>query len=91
MNHLNHYYPMHHHHHMSHHGGHGHHPLAVTLVDPCVVDALRANVGNYVVLETTRGGIDGCIADVKPDHVVLDARGKKFLVRICEIVWIMPK
>ncbi|WP_246021160.1 DUF2642 domain-containing protein [Paenibacillus lentus] len=66
-------------------------PLAVTLVDPCVVDALKANVGNYVVLETTRGGIDGCIADVKPDHVVLDARGKKFLVRICEIVWIMPK
>ncbi|WP_407668592.1 DUF2642 domain-containing protein [Paenibacillus bouchesdurhonensis] len=87
---MNHYYPMHHHY-MPHHGGHMQQPLPVTLVDPCVVDALKANVGNYVVLETTRGGIDGCIADVKPDHVVLDARGKKFLVRICEIVWIMPK
>ncbi|MNJ74340.1 DUF2642 domain-containing protein [Paenibacillus fonticola] len=76
---------------MHHHGGHMHHPLQVSLVDPHVVETLKCNVGNYVVLETTRGGIDGCIADVKSDHVVLDARGKKFYVRICEIVWIMPK
>ncbi|MFC6649449.1 DUF2642 domain-containing protein [Paenibacillus rhizoplanae] len=26
-----------------------------------------------------------------PDHVVLDTRGRKFFVRICEIVRIMPE
>ncbi|MEK5030833.1 DUF2642 domain-containing protein [Paenibacillus sp. FSL R7-0302] len=46
---------------------------------------------NQVVLETTRGVISGCLVEVKPDHVVLDTRGRKFFVRICEIVWIMPE
>ncbi|WP_199910023.1 YuzF family protein [Paenibacillus sp. CAA11] len=76
-------YPVHPYHHATK-------PLSVTLIDPCVVEALRGALGKYVVLETTRGRLEGCVADVKPDHVVLDVRGKMFFVRICEIVWIMP-
>ncbi|MCC3379972.1 DUF2642 domain-containing protein [Paenibacillus farraposensis] len=66
------------------------HHVVVYPVDPCVVEALRAATGKYVVLETTRGRIEGCVLDCKPDHVVLDVFGKKFFVRICEIVWIVP-
>ena len=75
--------PFHHHHYPSHH-------VVVNPVDPYVVETLKSVIGKYVVLETTRGRIDGCVVDCKPDHVVLDVYGKKFFVRICEIVWIMP-
>jgi hypothetical protein len=65
--------------------------IVVYPVDPYVVETLKSVIGKQVVLETTRGGISGCVVHVKPDHVVLDARGRKFFVRICEIVWIMPE
>lgn len=65
--------------------------IMVYPVDPYVVETLMSIRGKNVLLETTRGGINGCIADVKPDHVVLDVRGRMFFVRICEIVWIMPE
>ncbi|MEE4561261.1 DUF2642 domain-containing protein [Paenibacillus polymyxa] len=71
-----------------------HHPtshhVVVHPVDPYVVETLKSMIGKYVVLETTRGRIDGCVVDIKPDHVILDVYGKKFFVRISEIVWIMP-
>ncbi|MRN52862.1 DUF2642 domain-containing protein [Paenibacillus sp. LC-T2] len=67
------------------------HHLVVHPVDPYVVETLRSLGGKWVHLETTRGRIEGCIVDCKPDHVVLDNRGKKIFVRICEIVWIMPE
>ncbi|WP_025715605.1 YuzF family protein [Paenibacillus sp. 1-18] len=67
-----------------------HPPMVVSPVDPYVVETLKSVIGKYVVLETTRGRIDGCVVDCKPDHVILDVYGKKFFVRICEIVWIMP-
>ncbi|MGN7309023.1 DUF2642 domain-containing protein, partial [Bacillus subtilis] len=59
-------------------------------VDHCVVESLMALMGKVVILETTRGRLDGCVVAVKHDHVVLEERHKKFLVRIAEIVWIMP-
>ncbi|MED5016786.1 YuzF family protein [Paenibacillus chibensis] len=65
--------------------------VVVHPVDPYVVETLRSVIGRHVLLETTRGGLSGCVADVKPDHVVLEARSRKFFVRICEIVWIMPE
>ncbi|ETT41452.1 hypothetical protein C162_26260 [Paenibacillus sp. FSL R7-269] len=65
--------------------------IMVYPIDPYVVETLMSVKGKQVVLETTRGGISGCLVEVKPDHVVLDIRGKKFFVRICEIVWIMPE
>ncbi|UNK21234.1 YuzF family protein [Paenibacillus sp. N3/727] len=83
-------------HHMPHmeHKPHMHHmpqTIVVNPVDPCVVEALMSQIGKVVILETTRGRIDGCVVAVKPDHVVLEQRHKKFLVRIAEIVWIMPE
>ncbi|MGM1020829.1 MAG: YuzF family protein [Bacillota bacterium] len=75
--------PFPHHHHTPHH-------IVVHPVDPYVVETLKSVIGKYVVLETTRGRIDGCVVDCKPDHVILDVYGKKYFVRICEIVWIMP-
>ncbi|WP_445667125.1 DUF2642 domain-containing protein [Paenibacillus sp. FSL E2-8871] len=65
--------------------------IVVYPVDPYVVETLKSVIGKQVVLETTRGGVSGCVVDVKPDHVVLDTRGRKFFVRISEIVWIMPE
>jgi hypothetical protein len=66
------------------------HNIVVHPVDHCVVESLMALVGKVVILETTRGRLDGCVVAVKHDHVVLEERNKKFLVRIAEIVWIMP-
>lgn len=60
-------------------------------VDHCVVECLMSLMGKIVILETTRGRLDGCVVDVKQDLVVLEERHKKFIVRISEIVWIMPE
>ncbi|WP_188540742.1 DUF2642 domain-containing protein [Paenibacillus segetis] len=65
--------------------------IVVNPVDHCVVDALMCLIGKVVILETTRGRIDGCVLEVKQDHVVLEQRNKNFFVRIAEIVWIMPE
>lgn len=67
------------------------HSITVYPVDPFVVETLMSVRGKRVLIETTRGGISGCVMDVKPDHVMLDTRGTKFFVRISEIVWIMPE
>lgn len=79
--------------HMPHnpHMQHMPHTVVVNPVDHCVVDALMCLIGKIVILETTRGRLDGCVVEVKQDHVVLEERHKKFLVRIAEIVWIMPE
>ncbi|MGG3281789.1 DUF2642 domain-containing protein [Paenibacillus solani] len=87
-------YPMMHHMPHMHHKPHMHHmprTIVVNPVDTCVVETLMSHIGKVVILETTRGRIDGCVVDVKQDHVVLDQRHKKFFVRIAEIVWIMPE
>ncbi|WMT42899.1 DUF2642 domain-containing protein [Paenibacillus sp. D2_2] len=65
--------------------------IIVHPVDQCVVECLMSLMGKIVILETTRGRLDGCVIDVKQDHVVLEERHKKFIVRISEIVWIMPE
>lgn len=71
---------------------HMHHQAIINHpVDQCVVDCLMSLMGRIVILETTRGRLDGCVIDVKQDHVVLEERHKKFIVRISEIVWIMPE
>ena len=63
-----------------------------TLVDPYVVDTLRVIIGKSVIIETVRGNLQGIIADVKPDHVVVKSYGSDtaFYVRIQQIVYIMP-
>ncbi|WP_325050442.1 DUF2642 domain-containing protein [Cohnella endophytica] len=64
--------------------------LTVSNVDPYVVEALRRLIGRCVLLETTRGAIEGTIVDVKPDHVLLQLHSRQACVRIAEIVWTMP-
>jgi len=62
----------------------------VSSIDPYVVEALRKLMGRCVLLETTRGAIEGMILDVKPDHVLLQLHSRQACVRIAEIVWTMP-
>lgn len=62
----------------------------VSSIDPYVVEALSRLVGRCVLLETTRGAIEGAIVDVKPDHVLLQLHSRQACVRIAEIVWTMP-
>lgn len=56
-----------------------------------LVKTLKSVTGKYMVLETTRGRLEGNVVDCKPDYVILQCRDKNFFVRICEIVWIMPE
>ena len=58
----------------------------VKSVDPYVTEALKCLIGTFVVIETTRGRIDGTILDVKPDHVLLQQYKTQVFVRISEIV-----
>ncbi|ASS69166.1 MULTISPECIES: DUF2642 domain-containing protein [unclassified Paenibacillus] len=60
-------------------------------VNPYVVEALMSVKGKCVILETTRGRIEGTVAGVKPDHVIVQLHEKMAFVRIAEIVWIMPE
>ena len=71
----------------------GKHPIQyTTLVDPYVVDALKTLIGKSVVIETVRGNLQGIVADVKPDHVVVESYDNDtlFFVRIQQIVHVMP-
>nr|WP_209860420.1 DUF2642 domain-containing protein [Paenibacillus shirakamiensis] len=65
-------------------------PITVNPSDLFVVEALKTTKGKCVLFETTRGRLEGVVCEVKPDHVVLQNRGKNFYLRIAEIVWIMP-
>ena len=63
-----------------------------TLIEPYVIEALRMIIGRSVVIETVRGNLQGIIADVKPDHVVVRSYDKDtvFYVRLQQIVHVMP-
>ncbi|MED3725978.1 YuzF family protein [Priestia filamentosa] len=65
-------------------------PQLITLVDPYVYEALQSLDEKDVVIETARGTVRGKVKKVKPDHVVIEEKGKDFYVRICQIIWIMP-
>lgn len=66
-------------------------PMQVTVVEPYVYAAVRSLIGKRVVMDTTRGPVNGIVMDAKPDHVVIQERDSTFFVRICEVVWIMPE
>lgn len=63
-----------------------------TLIDPYVVETLRVIIGRSVIIETVRGNLQGILADVKPDHVVVKSYDNEtvFYVRIQQIVHVMP-
>lgn len=62
----------------------------VTSYDPFVVETLQSIQGAKVVVQTTKGSVRGEIADVKPDHIVIQTENTSFFIRIQEIVWVMP-
>jgi Protein of unknown function (DUF2642) len=66
-------------------------PMQVVVVEPYVYAALRSLIGNRVVIDTSRGPVNGTVIDAKPDHVVVKDHDSTFFVRICEIIWIMPE
>ncbi|MBT2686808.1 YuzF family protein [Bacillus sp. ISL-47] len=65
--------------------------MQVVVVEPFVYAALHSLIGKRVVIDTSRGPVDGTIADAKPDHVVVQQHDSTFFVRISEIIWIMPE
>ncbi|WP_273832239.1 YuzF family protein [Guptibacillus sedimenti] len=66
-------------------------PMQVVVVEPYVYAALRSLIGNRVVIDTSRGPVNGTVIDAKPDHVVVKEHDSTFFVRISEIIWIMPE
>ncbi|MBU9713780.1 YuzF family protein [Evansella tamaricis] len=70
--------------------GHGSEVEYVSLYDPFVVQSLQNIIGREIVVETSKGSVRGKLADVKPDHVVVQTKESTFFVRIQEVVWVMP-
>lgn len=70
---------------------HTNQPMQVVVVEPYVYAAVQSLLGKRVVIDTSRGPINGIIRDAKPDHVVVQERDSTFFVRLCEVIWIMPE
>lgn len=66
-------------------------PVQVVAVEPYFYTALFTFIGKRLVIDTSRGSVNGIVVDVKPDHVVVREHDSTFFVRICEIVWFMPE
>ncbi len=62
----------------------------VSTTNPYVYQTLQSVIGKYVVIETVRGNVRGKLKDVKPDHLLIEDT-VAYIVRIQQIVWIMPK
>ncbi|MBJ7930855.1 MULTISPECIES: YuzF family protein [Bacillus cereus group] len=62
----------------------------VSTTNPYVYQTLQSVIGKYVVIETVRGNVRGKLKDDKPDHLLIEDT-VPYIVRIQQIVWIMPK
>ncbi|MBD8076817.1 YuzF family protein [Bacillus thuringiensis] len=66
----------------------------VSTPNPYVYQTLQSVIGKHVVIETVRGNVRGNVRgklkDVKPDHLLIEDTAP-YIVRIQQIVWIMPK
>ncbi|KYQ03962.1 YuzF family protein [Bacillus cereus] len=60
------------------------------MLNPYVYQTLQSVIGKHVVIETVRGNIRGKLKDVNPDHLLIEDTAP-YIVRIQQIVWIMPK
>ncbi|MEK4838609.1 DUF2642 domain-containing protein [Bacillus thuringiensis] len=58
----------------------------VSVPNPYVYHTLQSVIGKHVVIETVRGKLK----DVKPDHLLIEDT-VPYIIRIQQIVWIMPK
>ncbi|MEK7017721.1 MULTISPECIES: YuzF family protein [Bacillus] len=62
----------------------------VSVPNPYVYQTLQSVIGKHVVIETVRGNVRGKLKNVKPDHLLIEDK-VPHIVRIQQIVWIMPK
>ncbi|MBJ8054390.1 DUF2642 domain-containing protein [Bacillus cereus] len=58
----------------------------VSVPNPYVYQTLQSVIGKHVVIET----VGGKLKNVKPDHLLIEDK-VPHIVRIQQIVWIMPK
>lgn len=65
-------------------------PTQVVVIEPYLYGAVMSFVGKRIVIDTPRGPVNGVVADVKPDHIVVQEYDSTFYVRMNEIVWLMP-
>lgn len=59
----------------------------MSMVDPYFYDRLCEYVGSNVAVQIPRGTLQGKLAQVTPDHIVLVVGGANFYIRISEITW----
>ncbi|GAE33686.1 DUF2642 domain-containing protein [Halalkalibacter akibai] len=65
-------------------------PAQVVVLEPYVYTALYNLIGERIVIDTSRGPVNGVVKDAKPDHVVVQEHDSTFYVRLSEVVWFMP-
>ncbi|KAB2952916.1 DUF2642 domain-containing protein [Heliorestis acidaminivorans] len=65
-------------------------PMQVVVVEPYVYRALHSFMSKRILVETSRGTVNGIVVDIKPDHVVVQDRDSTFFVRLREVIWVMP-
>jgi hypothetical protein len=61
------------------------------LFDPFVFETLKSIIGSKLYVETVTSGLEGTLADVKQDHIILeDANKVPHFIRIQQIVFVKP-
>ncbi|ALC92232.1 hypothetical protein AM500_22495 [Bacillus sp. FJAT-18017] len=58
--------------------------------DPYVFQTLSGIVGSQIAVETVRGSVRGRLANVQPDHIVVEFGGNAFFIRTAQIIWVVP-
>lgn len=60
------------------------------LSDPYVYQTLSGIIGSPVAVETVRGAVRGRLANVRPDHIVVEVGKNSFYIRTEQIIWVVP-
>jgi Protein of unknown function (DUF2642) len=55
-----------------------------------VFQTLSGVVGSQVAVQTCRGAVRGRLANVQPDHIVVEVGRNTFFIRTAEIIWVVP-
>lgn len=60
----------------------------VSSFEPYFYHLLQTLSGKQVAVQTSKSTIQGHIAMVAPDHIVVEVSGSPFYIRMKEIVWV---
>jgi ferredoxin-fold anticodon binding domain-containing protein len=61
-----------------------------SFIDPYLYQTLLSLVGRQIAVQTVAGSVRGVLSNVMPDHVVVQVSNTPFLIRISQIVWVLP-